>query len=452
MKGHPVIRYCWLVDTINNHGPISYAEIAARWEQSRRYDNNPLALRTFHNHREAVENLFDIRIECDDRTNKYYIKDKEALRSNEAASWMLNAFSISNLLGEAKSLGRRVQVEEVPSSQRYLSDLLNAMRENRRVAICYYPYNSSESFMLTLQPLIVKLYERRWYLYANKADDPKIKLYALDRIEECSVLDESFTLPEEFDPDAYTYNTFGVTIYDDIAPVKIRLRAKGRHAKYMRSLPLHHSQLEVETTAKYADFEYFVTPTPELYTKLLSYGIGVEVLEPRDVKQEMHKYILNMSFIYSDEVSNTKLGKAVKLALSQFPQADARGVKHALEMQRGISYIHHLDACIIYLEATLGWEYVKRFSLNDPDVLAMFQRGDTEGVYMCSSDAVRARLREAKIDSIDDIVEVYRNYHHPKTQPWPYDHTLAQTLISYFAVYVKCHYPREYEMFLGYQQ
>ncbi|MBO5674476.1 MAG: hypothetical protein J6S09_09345, partial [Paludibacteraceae bacterium] len=81
--------------------------------------------------------------------------------------------------------------------------------------------------------------------------------------------------------------------------------------------------------------------------------------------------------------------------------------------------------------------------------LAVFQRGDTEGVYMCSSEEVRAKLREAEIDSIDDIVEVNRNHHHPKMQPWPYDHSLVQALISYFGVYVKCHYSKEYDIFMA---
>ena len=68
---------------------------------------------------------------------------------------------------------------------------------------------------------------------------------------------------------------------------------------------------------------------------------------------------------------------------------------------------------------------------------------------MCSSEEVRAKLREAEIGSIDDIVEVYRNHHHPKTQPWPYDHSLVQALISYFGVYVKCHYSKEYDIFMA---
>ena len=229
----------------------------------------------------------------------------------------------------------------------------------------------------------------------------------------------------------------------------IRIRVKRASVESIRSQPLHTSQREVEATDKYADFEYCVTLTPELYAKLLSYGSSVEVLAPNEARLEMKNRIMNMSFMYSEEMARTKIGKAVIYATNKFPKANIARVRHSLEMQRGIDYIRRLDACMLYLEAMQGWEYIKNFRLDDPDVLATFQRGDTEGVYMCSSEAVRAKLKEAVIGSIDDIVEVNRNHHHPKTQPWPYDHSLVQTLISYFGVYVKCHHPKEYEIFMS---
>ena len=231
--------------------------------------------------------------------------------------------------------------------------------------------------------------------------------------------------------------------------VTIRIRVKRASLESMRSQPLHTSQREVETTDKYADFEYCATLTPELYAKLLSYGSSVEVLAPNEARLEMYNRIMNMSFIYSEEMARTKIGKAVIYATNKFPMANIARVRHSLEMQRGIDYIRRLDACMLYLEATYGSDYVKTFRLDDPDVLASFQRGDTEGVYICSSEVVRAKLREAVIGPIDDIVELNRNHHHPKTQPWPYDHSLVQALISYFGVYVKCHHPKQYNIFMA---
>ena len=73
MAVNSIKRYFWLVDTIYRYAPISFKEIADRWQQSALYDKKDLAIRTFHNHREAIEELFHIRIVCDERTNKYAI-------------------------------------------------------------------------------------------------------------------------------------------------------------------------------------------------------------------------------------------------------------------------------------------------------------------------------------------------------------------------------------------
>ncbi len=298
MKANPIKRYFWLTDTIYRYGPISFAEVAKRWEQSVLYDNKPLPIRTFHNHREAVEELFYIRIVCDERTNKYYIAEQGELAKNGLSSWLLNAFSISNVLSEAQSLGSRVQVEDIPSAQHHLTELLAAMRENRRVKVVYQPFVAEAPFELVLQPLFVKLYDRRWYLYANKPSDEKIKLYALDRMHALEVQEERLVFPTNFDPEAYTRNAFGVAIYDEIAPCTIRIRVRGELAAYLRTLPLHHSQREIETTNRYADFEYFVAPTQEFYLKLMSYGWQIEVLSPERVRTFMHFRIMKAATIY----------------------------------------------------------------------------------------------------------------------------------------------------------
>ncbi len=299
MKANPVKRYFWLVDTIFRYGPISFAEVARRWEQSSLCDERKLPIRTFHNHREAIEELFHIRIACDERTNKYYIEDKGELAKNGLSAWLLNAFSMSNILAESQPLAGRIQIEEIPSAQHCLTEILSAMRENKRIKITYQPYTAAEPFDLMLQPLFVKLYDRRWYLYADKAEDAKIKLYALDRMYAVEVLDERFDYPIDFNPEACTRNAFGVAIYDEIPPCTIRIRANGGVADYLRSLPLHHSQSEVETTNQYADFEYYVAPTNEFYRQMLSFGRQVEVLSPDRVRQSMHFRIAEMEMIYS---------------------------------------------------------------------------------------------------------------------------------------------------------
>ena len=69
-------RYVWLVDTIYRAGRISFEEINERWQRSSLNDTGEeLPLKTFHNHKNAIQQMFDINIECDRRGGYlYYIE------------------------------------------------------------------------------------------------------------------------------------------------------------------------------------------------------------------------------------------------------------------------------------------------------------------------------------------------------------------------------------------
>ena len=66
-------KYIWLVQTFIRAGEygLSLDEISDRWEA--RFDS-AYSRRTFNNHREAVEEVFGIRIGCNRSTNRYYIE------------------------------------------------------------------------------------------------------------------------------------------------------------------------------------------------------------------------------------------------------------------------------------------------------------------------------------------------------------------------------------------
>ena len=65
-------RYLWLYGEIISKGPVSYETINNDWIHSRLNESGkPLPHKTFENHRSAIEDMFNIVIECD-RTNNTY--------------------------------------------------------------------------------------------------------------------------------------------------------------------------------------------------------------------------------------------------------------------------------------------------------------------------------------------------------------------------------------------
>ena len=78
----------------------------------------------------------------------------------------------------------------------------------------------------------------------------------------------------------------------------VRIKVNSYHSKYIRALPLHSSQKEIEQTNDYSIFEYHLIPTIDFKQELLSMGSNVEVLTPQNLREEMREEILEMGELY----------------------------------------------------------------------------------------------------------------------------------------------------------
>ena len=104
-------RYVWLIETIHRYGHITLKDISRKWERSALNDDGePLAERTFHNHRLAIEESFGIELRCD-RSLGYYIANPDEIGDGGVREWLLESISLNNMLNEAGSLRDRILFE-----------------------------------------------------------------------------------------------------------------------------------------------------------------------------------------------------------------------------------------------------------------------------------------------------------------------------------------------------
>ena len=61
---------------------------------------------------------------------------------------------------------------------------------------------------------------------------------------------------------------------------------------------IHPEQVVVEMTEEYGIFALNLLPNYELKSRLLSYGDTLEVLEPKEFREEMKTLIENLSKLY----------------------------------------------------------------------------------------------------------------------------------------------------------
>lgn len=291
-------KYIWLVQTFIRAGEygLSLDEISDRWEA--RFDS-AYSRRTFNNHREAVEEVFGIRIGCNRSTNRYYIEySDEVSDENAETAWLINTFTVNNMLSLGKErLSGRVSVEDIPSGHKHLTSILDAMTESHEIRIGYQKYTSVKADSYTLRPYAVKEYAKRWYLVAYCLEREAMRVYGLDRITHMEITEAIFDMPKDFDVDALFATSFGIYMTEGKGQT-ITFRTSRTEAKYFRDLPVHKSQKEESSDDESVTFSIFVCPDKNLIMEFCKYGSRVEVLSPDRIREEVAAELKAAAAIY----------------------------------------------------------------------------------------------------------------------------------------------------------
>jgi len=280
-------EYIWLVNTIYHARAITLSEINKKWQQTEMSEGITLSRTTFHRHRIAIEEIFGLYIDCDKKNgNKYYIGNDYVLREDSVQNWMLSTMSVGNILSESHSLHDRILLENVPSGGEMLQQVIKAMKESKKISITYRRYGGHATRTFELEPYCLKLFVQRWYLLGRFADRG-MAIFSFDRILEIKMSNEKFKVDENFDAASYFSDCFGVMLDENSKPEKVLIRAYGYEPYYLRDLPLHHSQREIQSTEEYSDFELRLKITSDFKSKLLSRGEWIEILEPKALAEEI---------------------------------------------------------------------------------------------------------------------------------------------------------------------
>ena len=295
MKASEIFRqYCWLADTIRNSGGITFRELNERWVQSPLSGGMPMIRQTFNEHRKGIQDMFGINIECHKPTNRYFIDLDGGLKGSDFQNWMIDSLSIGNMLMESSSLQNRIRLEHIPAGKEYLQPIINAMKEGHKLRMTYRKFGQAEPYTIVVEPYAIKVFKQRWYLVAMNPKRETPSIYALDRIEHLEETEETFQFPTDFDTEAFFRDCYGVLSGTGDKAQHIVIRAFAPYMNYLRTLPLHHSQKEVQSTPEYADFEFYLRPTFDFRQELLAQGHDVEVLHPAPFREEMKAMLEKM--------------------------------------------------------------------------------------------------------------------------------------------------------------
>ena len=182
----------------------------------------------------------------------------------------------------------RILLENIPSGQEFLAEIIEAMKNGHSLNITYRSFEREKSNTFVVEPYCVKLFKQRWYMVARSPYLEKILVYSIDRIIGLETdKEKKFKLPQTFDASVYFDGCFGVIAGDGTNVENVKLKVSVGQANYLRSLPLHRSQQELERTDTYSIFHFWVRPSYDFQQEILGHGEEMEVLEPLWLREEI---------------------------------------------------------------------------------------------------------------------------------------------------------------------
>lgn len=202
-------------------------------------------------------------------------------------------------------------LDRILTNIEYLPVLYEAIVNKTVLEIDYKPFDE-EQVTIMLHPHYLKEYNGRWHLFGHAEGREPENGYniALDRIQKRpreNYIEKYIPAPSLF------YTTFfqdivGVSHIKDAVKEKIVIRA---HSYYMFRLmdtkPIHPShKVEKEfgeyPDGEYAEFSIEVAVNKELIGRLLQMGADLEVMSPRNVREEVFQKVKTMSEMYAKNV------------------------------------------------------------------------------------------------------------------------------------------------------
>ena len=307
-------EYIWLVNTIKRARRISFAEIQEKWLDTEMSGGVEFARSTFNRHKDAIQDIFGINIDCDRKGGyKYYIANEKVLREDTVQNWIVSTMSVNDVISDSKALHDRIVLQQIPCDE-FLETFINAMKRKERVEVKYRRYESDNVTEVDFEPYCLKLFNQRWYVLAHfhrdatpeKEERDYYGVYSFDRMQEVSLTNVKFEVRDDFDAQDYFSECFGVFASESTPAERIVLRAYNKQRYYLNDLPLHHSQKVIGRGENYTDFEYYIRPTIDFCGHILSLANQLKVICPQSLADRIRQMAMDTLEMYGMEVGEAR--------------------------------------------------------------------------------------------------------------------------------------------------
>src|SRR5690554_1982884 len=254
------------------------------FESEMRDCNFKTSSRTFKRDCDDIAEIYGIEIVYDFSLKAYKIDDSIP---HEADTRIMEAFDVIDAFSLSKHLSEYVLFENrKPHGTKHLSEILYAIKHRFVIRFNYKKYYESDGSLRTIEPLALKEFRNRWYVFGKDQGDCKLKTFALDRLQGIHITQDKFLKPQDCNPKDYFTHCFGI-VQNNTTPQEIVISCSAFQGNYFKSLPLHSSQEVLVDTEHEFRFKIRVQITFDFVFELLSFGSNIIILSPKNLISQL---------------------------------------------------------------------------------------------------------------------------------------------------------------------
>ncbi len=252
-----------------------------------------ISYRTLERDIERIRADFGLEIAYSKADNGYYIDEEKSVRVDSFFKF-LEIVSLANIFSESLQDSNKILDYVSFDDSKYfkgienLKDLLIAINQNRKIKFVHENYELHTLKEYQITPLLLKEYENRWYVIGVPEGMNEIRTFGVDRLSRLTVSKLSKIKKKVFIKQINNFKNIIGLNFEDGKPEKISILVDELHIKYMKSLPLHQSQvIHSKNPENKHQVDFYLIPNYEFMTQILKMGDAVEVISPTELRDEI---------------------------------------------------------------------------------------------------------------------------------------------------------------------
>lgn len=284
-KSEPLRRYIIIVNKLSTGQHPTLLELKGYLEQH----DILVSRRTLQRDLTSLRYNFSIDVQYDSTNQGYYLegkKDFSFINFMQLTQAKLRSDLFTNTINQKGALSDYVSFDsrDAVKGLEYIEPLLQAIKSQYHVNLVYHSFFKEKETMFKLMPYHLREFDGRWYLVG--ITDKSELVFGLDRIVSLETTAKKFNRNTKIDPKERFDNIIGIS-WGEGKLETIKLHFSVEQTKYIKSLPLHSSQVIDIENENGSEVTLTLEPNFEFMRRLMALGSAVKVKSPNHIAEQI---------------------------------------------------------------------------------------------------------------------------------------------------------------------